>query len=376
MEDKKDVLRELYALRAGLSAISVEYEKVRAIESTAVAGLSAVSRQMNQVVNEQQDVMRQKFRNSDPIYYMIPNACGLWEESEDPNQNIINYGKWLADDKSKEYYAAEYNNAVEEKKTGNNFNLKKKRLYSGLFWGFLLLAIVVVSVAIALGVNRVISFLGTLALIAVGVLIFFVSMYFYVGRKDYKVSYKREKQRSTERLAIHSGLYNAYLAAHEKAVVILRKRNEQIAPLKEVCSEFYLALQKQFSHIIDDRDWKNLDLVVFELETRRADTIKEALQLVDRELQTERLEKTITLAAEQICREIKQGFSQLNNTIIECSKQICAQLTVMNFQLMEIRGQLGELTDAVNLGNALQAKANETSAQIMSDVNAIRYYGV
>lgn len=377
METKEKVLSELYALRAGLSAISVEYDKVREIDKTAAEGFSAVVTQMQTVGREQENVMRQKFRYSEPIYhYEYSMPSGLWEQSSDSYQNSINCGKWYASDKSREYYEEMYNAAVEEKETGNDFNRKRKGLLGGFFWGLLLLAVAAVVLGIALGINRTISIWGTLGLIAAGILIFLAGMYFAIWRKEYSVSYKREKQRATERLAIATGLYNAYPAANEKAILILNERSNKIAPLKEACAEFYRALQKQFSNILDDRDWKNLDLVIFELETRRADTLKEALQLVDRELQTERIEKTLIMATEQICSEIRRGFAELKSTIVECSRQILGQLAVVNFQLAEVSNQLSGLTDAVNLGNALQAKANETSAQIMNDVNAIRFYGV
>ena len=117
-----------------------------------------------------------------------------------------------------------------------------------------------------------------------------------------------------------------------------------------------------------------MDLVIFELETRRADNIKEALQLVDRELQTERIQQTIAQATEQICYEIRRGFTQLQTAIVQCTKAICLQLSSIDSKLSTISSQMSELTDAVNLGNALQAKANVTSAQLLSDVHDIRYY--
>ena len=117
-----------------------------------------------------------------------------------------------------------------------------------------------------------------------------------------------------------------------------------------------------------------MDLVIFELETRRADTVKEALQLVDRELQTERIQQTIAQATEQICYEIRRGFAELKSTIIELGRVISAQLNAVNLQLGEISGQLADLTDGVNLNNALLAKSNVTCSQLLSDVHAIRYY--
>ena len=53
------------------------------------------------------------------------------------------------------------------------------------------------------------------------------------------------------------------------------------------------ALITEFSSVLDPRDWANIDLIIFYYETGRADTLKEALQQVDRQRQNEALIKAI-----------------------------------------------------------------------------------
>lgn len=43
------------------------------------------------------------------------------------------------------------------------------------------------------------------------------------------------------------------------------------------------ALDNSYGDILDSRDWDKLDKIIYLLETHRADTVKEALQLIDRE---------------------------------------------------------------------------------------------
>ena len=111
--------------------------------------------------------------------------------------------------------------------------------------------------------------------------------------------------------------------------------------------------------------------VIFYFETRRADSVKESLQLVDKEMQTRRIVKTIQEASEQICSTIRDGFVTLNNNITNCFTALSNQLASQHSRNLAL---LQGLTTSVNLNNALQAKANKTSEQLMDDVKHIRNY--
>ncbi|MDE7379864.1 MAG: hypothetical protein K2N14_02315, partial [Clostridia bacterium] len=167
----------------------------------------------------------------------------------------------------------------------------------------------------------------------------------------------------------------------KQALNVIKQRNAYIVPLVKSCNVFYTALVQQFSPILDERDWRHLDLVIYQIETHRADSVKEALQLVDRELQTERIERAIGEATKAICFTLTQGFNNLQQSIKTCCNRICDRLDTISSQLDTVSKQmvvqsiqLAELTDSVKLGNALQAKANVTSAQLYNDLQAIRYY--
>ncbi len=59
----------------------------------------------------------------------------------------------------------------------------------------------------------------------------------------------------------------------EWAQRILEERNGLILPLIKYCNQYYAALYGEYKNFLDERDWKNLDLVIYEIETRRADSI-------------------------------------------------------------------------------------------------------
>ncbi len=128
----------------------------------------------------------------------------------------------------------------------------------------------------------------------------------------------------------------------------------------------YNALQTEFNHFLDIRDWKYLDFIIYYFETRRADTVKEALQFVDKEMQTQRIEQLIVAATQQICNTLAIGFNMLQNTIINCYNALSAQIAQSS---SAISTQIH--ADAAYLCNALKAKANVPSEQIMNEVKHI-----
>lgn len=83
----------------------------------------------------------------------------------------------------------------------------------------------------------------------------------------------------------------------------------------EIGSAIYDLLVKQYGKLLDTRDWRIIDLIIWQLETGRADTLKEALQLADRETQTDRIIASVNSAANYIGTTIRDGLHGLQTTI-------------------------------------------------------------
>lgn len=145
--------------------------------------------------------------------------------------------------------------------------------------------------------------------------------------------------------------------------------NALTQPMIACRDKFFNALIEQFNALFDVRDWKNLDLAIFALETRRADTIKEALQYVDDENRTQRIVQAIEMATKQICNTLEIGFASINQTIITCSQAISAQLSNIDAHLTS---KMSELTNAINMGNALKEKANISSERLVGEMTQIK----
>lgn len=142
----------------------------------------------------------------------------------------------------------------------------------------------------------------------------------------------------------------------------------KLKQIKQGAEIYYNALLNEFNSIVDVRDWQYTDLIIYYFETRRAETVKEALQLVDREMQTRRIEQLIIAATNQICNTLNIGFAMLQNTMVSCSNLLSAQIAQSTAVLSsELRG----LTNAVKMGNALKSKAKVASEKLMSEARQI-----
>lgn len=143
----------------------------------------------------------------------------------------------------------------------------------------------------------------------------------------------------------------------------------------------YNALVDEHASILDTRDWENLDLVIYYLETRRAISVREALQLVDRQHQTDAIVKSLRMATNQICDTIKVNTSIIQNTVVKCAgliaeglNDVCGRLNSIEVGQDITNNYLRNVSSQIAINNALQKKANVTSAQLMSDVKQMRVY--
>lgn len=126
------------------------------------------------------------------------------------------------------------------------------------------------------------------------------------------------------------------------------------------------ALEQTYVQLLDPRDWQHLDLIIFYMETGRAETMKEALQLVDRQIQTDSIVEAIERASKQICSTIQRGMERINNTIVASAQTLSAQINAVSNQLTDLSITADEMQ------YALKDKANISSKQLMDDVHQMR----
>ena len=93
-----------------------------------------------------------------------------------------------------------------------------------------------------------------------------------------------------------------------------RKKKEMLEFL-EFYNDFYTSYLLMFDDIIDENNWKNIDLIIYMLETKSALTLNEALQQINLHRHVEKM-NGIDVAAETICNTILNEPNKIENAII------------------------------------------------------------
>ena len=200
-----------------------------------------------------------------------------------------------------------------------------------------------------------------------------------------KINQLKEELRVAERKAIIALDEYDEIAQrnHEAHTEELKKMNVHVQAGMEV----YQLLKKTFSSYIDERDWESLDYLIYALETRRADTMKEALQLLDKARQTNRIVETVSSASQEISRTLNAGFQNMQEQLETCYYQLSDQIAqstraivgglevvvhAQQYQTSVLSSQIAYLTSVQSMNNALLAKANEGSAELIRDIHHLR----
>ena len=196
--------------------------------------------------------------------------------------------------------------------------------------------------------------------------------------------------------------YQADLAEAQRKIA---ENGKTQAVLAEHANNFYNTLVKEFGKMLDVRDWSCIDLIIYYFETNRAESIREALQLVDRERQTQQIVASMRMAAREINNSIttqtkvleqalEYGFSQLESSIDSMERSFNQRIASLQSGVESLQSGVTSLQSSVeynaaqtrllasaqisqaSLTNALLEKSNSTSEKLMNDVHYIRerYY--
>ena len=136
-------------------------------------------------------------------------------------------------------------------------------------------------------------------------------------------------------------------------------------------------LVAEYSTMLAESDWGNIDLLIYYLETGRADTIKEALLLLDKQCQTDEIVSSVRNASMTISNTIHSSMSQLGEALSKSftllgskiDSQSTANALAMESMSKEISSKLTAQIDATRINNALLEKANRRSKELVDDMN-------
>ncbi|MBQ7338538.1 MAG: hypothetical protein IJW40_08820 [Clostridia bacterium] len=184
------------------------------------------------------------------------------------------------------------------------------------------------------------------------------------------------------------------------------KRDTQVLPMRTGnVKQITAAMHQQFDHLVTEADWQNVDLLIFYLETGRADSLKEALLLVDQQRQTDQIVEVAGVATQHIASAVHtasmrlgaalySGFRDLGARIDQNHRKILSSIDQHNATMADLGERIGDLTrqvqaqgdimarqtqsliDAERLNGALLEKANQNSDELMRELRYNQKYWI
>ncbi len=164
-------------------------------------------------------------------------------------------------------------------------------------------------------------------------------------------------------------------------------------------------LNKEFGHIITEDDWSNVDLLIFYLNTGRADSLKEALLLVDKQRQTDQITDALETASHYIVSSIDKNTYKLASVMHTCFSNLSEQINSNHRETLvrmeatyssienslengfnsigaQLKDGLDNICDAIEAGGREIVKAEQFNSALLSQADKrsdelmreLRYY--
>lgn len=196
---------------------------------------------------------------------------------------------------------------------------------------------------------------------------FIFCWFFFSANSEYKKALikveesKRQIEKNKNEKAQYQKQYNDF---DIEISTMKTKYNEALIIANDYCNEIQDTMSKEYGSLLDKRDWENLDLIIYYYETGRADSVKEALQLVDNERRNNALIEAIGIATTEICHSIQS----LGNVMIQGFASLSAQIEA---QRVQITDAMSEIVTQQTLSNALLAKANVSSKEMVEQMKKL-----
>ena len=170
--------------------------------------------------------------------------------------------------------------------------------------------------------------------------------------------YASENEKVSERGVSNSIVENFSMMEANFKKYILPKSIAFIKSVKQ-------AMLQESNGVISEYDWQNLDLLIFYLENGRADSLKEAYQLVDKQRQTDQIVSSIREASYHISSAINAGFNRLGALISGCFSNLSKQIQSNH---REISDSISSLERTVKADNReMSARINNLNSTIMRE---------
>ncbi len=320
MEDKErnELLADLYTLRAGMSAVAMKMNQIEEEQERIVNVNNGRIHELNNLVSKNSNKLIRDLSN----HYENNKIC---EEVQEKLQRVES-----------------------EKMTSKNFIMYLICLVLSII--MFVVGVCLFTLSLISGIDEMDSSIAFVYLtMAIGGIVL-VSAFGYLI-KNFKKNVEADNRHINE-LKKFNRLFKEYEEKYDSLQQTYNKfKNKNISDGSKIIG----GLKSQFNSLVDYRDWQYLDIIIYNIETRRADSMKEALILMDREVQTQRIEKAICTATMFISKTLVDGFTMINYTLES------------NFAMLN--ESIGKLKQSVDYNSALVSFANVSSAKLITQIS-------
>lgn len=325
-QERSDLLSNLYTLRAGMSAVAMK---------------------MNQIEEEQERIERVNDNNVKELNNIY--SYSVYRDRENLIRGFSTIDHYN-NNKIYEEVQEKLQRVESEKLTGKNLVMYSICLVFSII--MFVVGVCLFTLSLISGIDEMDSSIAFVFLpMAIGGIVL-VSAFGY-KMKNFKKNVEDDNRHINE-LKKFNRLFKEYEEKYDSLQQTYNKlKNKNISD----GSKIIVGLKSQFNSLVDYRDWQYLDIIIYNIETRRADSMKEALILMDREVQTQRIEKAICTATMFISKTLVDGFTMINYTLES------------NFAMLN--ESIGKLKQSVDYNSALVSFANVSSAKLIAQISKL-----
>lgn len=420
LTEKDELVSQFYTLRAGLSAIAKESNKLRNAENH----IQKLQGEINKIKNENSSIEGEIEKDT----HWTQVERDRFGSAKRKYDDLCDKRQKLLDEKDRLSYSDSY-----------------KEFMGKISWGRFFGAFFVIGIFVFGYIAAMLFYEQAVvpAILSTIVWIMISSVFEYIMRtkEAKKKCTERQSQVERELQAFYYSISNAEDEMNSQRVTLgkqmqkadskhqklqsskeeLRIKEDKISGLREkfrdevVCQAteksiaIKSALNEQFDAIISEADWENVDLLIFYLNTGRADSLKEALLLVDRQRQTDQIVHAINSAADYVSNTMRENtyrlamsmsrcFGRLSEQIADNHRELLSEVRATSSAIQKLGGgidslgeRLGQLSDGIesqsrdqraalesveSLNRALISQADKSSYDLIKELRYNQRYWV
>lgn len=388
---KQEILSKLYAIRAGLSTISLEKDKLYKGEKN-VQYFKSKQDETEQIINKNLELIK---ANEQRLIYEEEGINNIKQIKQNKKKQALENKE-----NHKPSLAKAILRSIEEALLIMLGGVIPTVIILLIIW---FIAYITTETGAYLGLEVSYWVIGLIIEIIVSFLIVFIpKIKAYNDRiesseksyeysiKDAEKSYNEDFKNYQERIANYNNeislykkeideknsLRNKYNMEYKEAVNVYERIKKQVTLTVQTLFDYMV---KEFNDFLDYRDWQNVDLIIFYIETKRAETIKEALYQVDRQNQVD----TIVMACNEISASIRNLSSSMMITINNCFSDLESQMkkqynsqikmyeNINNFMDLELDNVKNDVTEHIKSISSQQSIQNALISKIEVNTNEL-----